>query len=97
MSGKNKQHFTKRQQNDKVTYSFQPLAYSLHGSDAVRVPGLAADISQQIAKYDSSEFDDDKEVAGGDAEGIKTEHLFVYPPFPARFLFSKEFVNFPVH
>lgn len=45
------------------------LAYSLHGADAVRVPGLAADISQQIAKYDSSEFDDDKEVSGGDAEG----------------------------
>ena len=32
--------------------------------------GLAADISQQIAKYDSSEFDDDKEVQGGDAEGV---------------------------
>ena len=93
----NQQHYIKSQQSDKVTYPLQPLAYSLHGSDAVRVPGLAADISQQIAKYDSSEFDDDKEVAGGDAEGIKTEHLFVYPPFPARFLFSKEFVNFPVH
>ena len=58
----------------------QPLAYSLHGSDAVRVPGLPTDISQQIAKYDSSEFDDDKEVAGGDAEGkyiSKLSELFV--------------------
>ena len=95
MSGKNKQHFTKRQQNDKVTYSFQPLAYSLHGSDAVRVPGLAADISQQIAKYDSSEFDDDKEVAGGDAEGIKTEHLFVYPPSRLDFCFPRNLLIFP--
>ena len=42
----------------------------MHGTDAVRIPGLASDISQQIAKYDSSEFDDDKEVQGGDAEGV---------------------------
>ena len=55
----------------------QPLAYSLHGADAVRVPGLAADISQQIAKYDSSEFDDDKEVAGGDAEGFDCKYIFL--------------------
>jgi hypothetical protein len=64
----------------------------LHGSDAVRVPGLAADISQQIAKYDSSEFDDDKEVVGGDAEGVWApeieqsfhEALAIYPPCGRR-------------
>ena len=60
-------------------FIFQPLAYSLHGADAVRVPGLAADISQQIAKYDSSEFDDDKEVAGGDAEGFYPKHYPLHP------------------
>ena len=78
----------------------QPLAYSLHGADAVRVPGLAADISQQIAKYDSSEFDDDKEVAGGDAEGFDCKYIFLQKIsfFPAgRFLFPEESVNFPVH
>ena len=34
----------------------------MHGSDAIRLPGLPGELSQQIAKYDSSEFDDDKEV-----------------------------------
>ena len=61
----------------------QPLAYSLHGSDAVRVPGLPTDISQQIAKYDSSEFDDDKEVAGGDAEG---KYMLLHFCFPKNLL-----------
>ncbi len=30
------------------------------GTDAVRLTGVSEAISQQIAKYDSSEFDDDK-------------------------------------
>ena len=48
----------------------QPAQYNMHGSDAIRIPGLPGELSQQIAKYDSSEFDDDKEVSGGDAEGV---------------------------
>ena len=68
------------QQHQKTNKSItkvilQPLAYSLHGADAVRVPSLPTDISQQIAKYDSSEFDDDKEVAGGDAEGFDCKYF----------------------
>ena len=44
-----------------------PVGYTMHGSDAIRLPSIPGELSQQIAKYDSSEFDDDKEVAGGDA------------------------------
>ncbi|CAB4065342.1 TEAD [Lepeophtheirus salmonis] len=38
-------------------------------TDVIRVPGLSSDLNQQITKFDSSEFDDDKEVIGTDAEG----------------------------
>jgi len=70
----------------------QPVGYTMHGSDAIRLPSLPGELSQQIAKYDSSEFDDDKEVAGGDAEGVWApdieqsfqEALAIYPPCGRR-------------
>jgi hypothetical protein len=40
----------------KLKIVFLPI----QGTDAVRLTGVSEAISQQIAKYDSSEFDDDK-------------------------------------
>ena len=43
------------------TYSnIYQFVCTVQGSDAVRLSGVSEAISQQIAKYDSSEFDDDK-------------------------------------
>ncbi|XP_040569592.1 transcriptional enhancer factor TEF-1 [Lepeophtheirus salmonis] len=61
-------------------------------TDVIRVPGLSSDLNQQITKFDSSEFDDDKEVIGTDAEGVWApeieqsfqEALAIYPPCGRR-------------
>jgi hypothetical protein len=40
--------------------SYGKDCFLIQGTDAVRLTGVSEAISQQIAKYDSSEFDDDK-------------------------------------